>query len=91
MIVCLGHGIRLVDCWLAGCRSGDFNEFDNRAGKQSFSAKLRSSFDGDSDWSPTSVKDVITDRIRSSSKSILEKVLSPTKEKFSNSREKVSE
>jgi hypothetical protein len=36
------------------------------------------------------VKDVITDRIRSGSKSILEKVLSPTKDKYSNMREKVS-
>lgn len=44
---------------------------------------------GSKDKSPTSVKDV-KDIILASSKSILGKVLSPTKEKYNTSREKVS-
>lgn len=57
--------------------------------KQSISAKILSSLDlQDNDRSPTSV---LTDRLRSGSKSLLEKVLSPTKDKFSNTREKVVE
>ncbi|KAK7604096.1 hypothetical protein V9T40_004369 [Parthenolecanium corni] len=70
-------------------RSGDFNEEETSrvsSMKQSISAKILSSFDlQDGDRSPTSV---ITDRLRSGSKSLLGKVLSPNKDKFSNTREK---
>lgn len=73
-------------------RSGDFNEEETSrvsSMKQSISAKILSSFDlQDGDRSPTSV---ITDRLRSGSKSLLGKVLSPNKDKFSNTREKVLE
>ncbi len=73
------------------CRSGDFHEEDGNR-RQSIGARLLSSFDmQDGDRSPTSVKEVITDKIRSGSKSLLEKVLSPTKDKYSNTREKVSQ
>lgn len=71
----------------------DFNDDDiNRStNKQNISLKLRSPFDiQDVDRSQFSVKDTITDKFRSGSKSILEKVLSPTKDKYNNIKEKVS-
>ncbi|XKL66739.1 hypothetical protein PGB90_010159 [Kerria lacca] len=69
----------------------DFNDDDiNRStNKQNISLKLRSPFDiQDVDRSQFSVKDTITDKFRSGSKSILEKVLSPTKDKYNNIKEK---
>lgn len=53
--------------------------------KSSSNTKSRSFDNQDNDHSPTSVKQLI----RSSSKSFLEKVLSPTRDKYNNYRDKV--
>ncbi|XP_065202083.1 EH domain-binding protein 1 isoform X2 [Planococcus citri] len=66
-----------------GDSNEEFRENSRSTGKTALGLKLRSFDNQDGDRSPSTVKELI----RSSSKSILEKVLSPTKDKY-HSREK---